>query len=486
MVTGNKKVLLAEHEKNIAEILGYLLRALDYEVISAVDGSSVLEIVRREQPDIIIIDCNLPVIDGFKVSRTLKEDFLTAHIPIIILIDKRQIRKKMLEIEQGVDDYITNPPDPIDLEVRLEMALRRTAHQLHANALTRLPGNRQIEKVIQSRMEEGAIFSVAYYDIDNFKSFNDKYGYMKGDSVIRHTAYIIATTVKKCGNKRDFVGHIGGDDFVVVTTPGRDRLIASESILSFNRTIPFHYNKGDRGDGYIVVKDRKGDISNMPLMSISIAIVNNKDCKLQNMMELMEIIAEIKSYLKTLQGSNFLVNRREPESKEFIRSSSSVAVSGKKPKQDDSIRYKPLGQILVELGAITFEQLEAALDRHWSTGQKIGQSVIDLGLASQGDITRAMEFQLNTPHYDIRTLNKNGELKIILDKIPLELMREYGVIPVDKDKNTLSLVMLNPKDTEAINKIKNRTGCKIAPFFVLENEFEEIWKRVIKKTDKGL
>ena len=167
-MTENRKVLLAEHEKGIQEILRYLLKALDYEVICATEGTSVIEIVRREQPDIIIIDSNLPATGGLEVSKTLKEDFLTAHIPVIILIDRKQIRKRMLEIEQGVDDYIANPPDPIDLEVRLEMALRRTMHQLHANALTKLPGNREIEKVIQSRIEGGGNFSVAYYDIDNF------------------------------------------------------------------------------------------------------------------------------------------------------------------------------------------------------------------------------------------------------------------------------------------------------------------------------
>src|SRR3989338_3957165 len=313
-----KKVLLAEHEAGIAEIIQYLLKAWDYDIVAISKGSAVMDAVRREQPDIIIIDCGLPDMDGLKVSKVLKEDFLTAHIPIIILIDKKQIRKKMLEIEQGVDDYIANPPDPIDLEVRMELALRRTSHQLYANALTKLPVNKQIEKAIHSRMEEKKLFSVAYYDIDNFKSFNDKYGYMKGDIVIRHVAYITATTVKRYGNPHDFVGHIGGDDFVVVTTPDRDRLIASESILVFNRAIHFHYSKEDRERTCIVSKDRRGNVVNMPLMSISIAIANNKNFPIKNMVELMETVTEIKSYLKTLSGSNFLVNRRQIEKKIFI------------------------------------------------------------------------------------------------------------------------------------------------------------------------
>ena len=481
-----RKVLLAEHDKNIVDILTYLLKAWDYEVVTATDGLLVLGIVRREQPDIIIINFNLPEIDGLQLSKLLKEDFLTAHIPVIILIDKKQIRKKMLEIEQGVDDYIVNPPDPIDLEVRMEMALRRIMHQLHANALTRLPGNRQIEKIIQSKFEEGAIFSVAYYDIDNFKSFNDKYGYRKGDSVIRHTAYIISNTVKKHGNKNDFVGHIGGDDFVVVTTPQRGRLIASESILDFNRLTSFHYNADDRGRGHLVAKDRRGKVVEMPLMSISVAIANNSECKLQNIVELMEIITEIKRHLKTLPGSNFLVNRRKEIKKEFTPvEEPSNKVLREKCKAEPKFNYKPLGQILLESKILDLNQLEMALDKHWSTGQRIGQSIIDLGYASSGDIVRALESQLNIPHYDIRALDKNGKLEECAKNIPARLIKERNIIPINQEKNVISVVMLNPKDIEAINEVKSFTGCNVAPFFVLEGEFDEIYKRIIKKADKG-
>ena len=484
MTAENKKVLLAEHDQKIADILIYLLNAWDYEVVIAADGEFVLELVRREHPDIIIIDCNLPKIDGFQVSKSLKEDFITAHIPVIILIDKKQIRKRMLEIEQGVDDYIANPPDPIDLEVRMEMAMRRTTHQLHANALTRLPGNRQIEKIIQSKFDEGAEFSVAYYDIDHFKSFNDKYNYMKGDAVIRQVAHIISQIVKKCGNKDDFVGHIGGDDFVVVTTPEKDRLIASESILTFSRIIPFHYSREDREAGHIIAKDRKGNVVRTPLMSISIAIVNNREFKIGNMVQLMEIIAEIKEYLKRLPGSNFLVNRRGPEKKEFIYSESET-LERKTQRPAPSFRYRPLGQILVESEVITVEQLGAALNKHWSTGQRIGQSIMGLGMASAGDIARALEIQLNVPHFDIKKLEKNLDLRQVVDKIPADLMRDRGVVPVKKEQNVVSLAMLNPKDIEVIDKIRGFTGCNVATFFVLENEFSEILGRTIKKADKG-
>ncbi|HAZ11032.1 MAG TPA: hypothetical protein DCY56_08060 [Candidatus Omnitrophica bacterium] len=333
-------------------------------------------------------------------------------------------------------------------------------------------------------MEEKKLFSVAYYDIDNFKSFNDKYGYMKGDSVIRHVAYITATTVKRYGNPHDFVGHIGGDDFVVVTTPDRDRLIASESILSFNRAMHFHYSKEDRERTYIVSKDRRGNVANTPLMSISIAIANNKYFPIKNMVELMETITELKSYLKTLPGSNFLVNRRQIEKKVFIDESYKEENSGS--KKEEKFKYKPLGQILLESQIITLEQLEIALNKHWTTGQKIGQSIIGLGMASSGDIARALESQFNIPHFDIRNLSENGEMKEIISKISFDIMKDCGVLPVRKDKNVLLLAMLDPKNMEVLAKIKSLTGCTIAPLFVLENEFSEIFDRIKKRADKGL
>ncbi len=102
----SKKILLAENERDITEILLYLFKAWDYETTVVSDGITLLEKIKKEMPDLIIIDSNLPKVDGLKVCKILKEDFLTAYIPIIVLIDKRQIRKKILEIEKGVDDYI--------------------------------------------------------------------------------------------------------------------------------------------------------------------------------------------------------------------------------------------------------------------------------------------------------------------------------------------------------------------------------------------
>jgi diguanylate cyclase (GGDEF)-like protein len=173
-----------------------------------------------------------------------------------------------------------------------------------------LPGNKLIERELIHRLDSQRSFSFHYLDIDNFKSYNDKYGYIKGNGVIVETARIISKNVKAYGNKQDFVGHIGGDDFVIVTVPDKTESIAKNTIGDFDSIVPSYYSDADRKTGFIVAKDRNGKVTNIPLMSLSIAIVNNTLSRISNLFELMDITTELKKYLKGLPGSNFMVNRR--------------------------------------------------------------------------------------------------------------------------------------------------------------------------------
>jgi len=385
-----KKILLVENEPLIGEILPKLLKPLGYEVMLALDGYAALEQVKMEFPALIIVDEHLPKMDGFTLCKILKSDFITSYIPIILLIEKRQIRKKILEVEQGMDDYILKPPDPIDLEVRIEMALRRTEHQVHADSLTRLPGNREIEKKIKAKIENSQLFSFIYFDVDNFKSFNDCYGYFRGDSVIMQTARIISASVKKLGNKDDFVGHVGGDDFVVITTPDKETLISHEIIQNFDRLIPLHYSQMHRKLKYIAVKDRSGNDIKAPVMTISAAIVNNRNLAIRNVIELTEVAFEIKKFLKAISGSKFLINRRTtlkgaPHRQSLVKESYSMPV---RFGQVFRRAKKPLGQLLLEAKLITDAQLEEALHEHWNTGQFLGQVLIKMDILSPKDLEK--------------------------------------------------------------------------------------------------
>jgi diguanylate cyclase (GGDEF)-like protein len=385
----NIKILLAEAESKIAEILPKFLRPIGYEVISCSDGKTALELAHRERPDLIIADANLPQMNGFSLAKILKSDFITSYIPIIMLIEKRQVRKEILDIEQGIDDYLLKPPDPIDLEVRIEMSLRRTEHQVHANSLTRLPGNRSIERVLKRKITEGNPLSFLYFDSDNFKSFNDRYGYLKGDDVIMQTARIITSVVKKFGNSNDFVGHVGGDDFVVITNPDKEAEISKNIISEFDRLVPYQYSPEDRKSKHLIVKDRSGKTIKAPLMSISIAIVNNKNRQISNLVELIEVAFEIKKYLKSISGSKFLINRRGTNQGIKKRTS---AITGthfvrfsKGKKEQERL---PLGQLLLQASLISESQLEEALKEHLSTGELLGQTLLRMKFISPLELNK--------------------------------------------------------------------------------------------------
>ncbi|MDD5291755.1 MAG: response regulator [Candidatus Omnitrophica bacterium] len=387
------KILLAEKEEALLEILHMLLKSFRYEVAIARSAEETLSAIKEVSPDLILIDKNLSHKDGLDVSKVIKEDFLTAYIPVIVLIDRKQIRKDLLEIEQGIDDYIVKPPDPIDLQVRIEMAVRRATHQFFANALTRLPGNRAIEIVLKKIFQANQEFSFGYVDIDRFKYFNDYYGYLKGDVVIIQTSQIISRTIKTYGNPADFVGHVGGDDFVFITTPDKEEAIAGEIIREFDRLIPYHYSKDDRQKGFIEVRDRQNKLSKVPLMSISIALIDNSSTKVNSLVELSEIASEIKNHLKSICGSKFLKDRRVENrgEKTRLKEPDKIIPKGKPRKKSDA--KIPLGQLLLESNLIKKESLEEALVKHWRTGQNLGQTLIKMGLVKEEDVMNMLKLQ---------------------------------------------------------------------------------------------
>jgi GGDEF domain-containing protein/CHASE3 domain sensor protein len=181
---------------------------------------------------------------------------------------------------------------------------------LDASPLTRLPGGIAIENVLKKRIESKQPLAFCVIDLDNFKAFNDHYGYAKGSEVIKKTAKIIEAVVKEKGTSYDFVGHVGGDDYVVITIPDRMCEIAGEIISLFDRCIPEFYDPLERQQGYIVGKTRQGIEMRFPIMSISIAIVTNDDREFVNTLQVSEIAAELKDYAKTIPESSLVVDKR--------------------------------------------------------------------------------------------------------------------------------------------------------------------------------
>jgi diguanylate cyclase (GGDEF)-like protein len=305
-----RKILLLDDEVDVLKWIGSLLESWGYEVTTSLDGFEALQLARAMKPDLILSDVSMEPLSGPQVCEKLKQDYVTRSIPIIMLTVHGHTLQKVEGLTRGADDYILKTVDPLELKVRIETVIRRTEEQSNANPLTKLPGNVAIDREVSRRLETHERFSVCYCDIDNFKAYNDRYGYESGDQIILHTARIIVDAVAAFGRAEDFVGHIGGDDFVFLTLPIFQENVCKEIIARFDETVPNFYHEEDRERGYIEVENRQGKLDTFPLMTISVAAVNNVGKEFENAHVISERATEIKKYLKQLEGSNYLSDRR--------------------------------------------------------------------------------------------------------------------------------------------------------------------------------
>ncbi|MGE5308635.1 MAG: diguanylate cyclase [Deltaproteobacteria bacterium] len=395
-----KRILIISSDDNLKKVLGFCFDGWGYEVAIHEAPANDIGFVKRLAPDAIVVDVYSASRSHLTICRLLKDDFITAFIPIITLINKRQLREQLLNLKQGVDDYLIKPPDPLDLRVRIEMAIKRAQYSFSATPLTGLPGGRMIEQVLMERIEHREHFCFGYIDIDGFKYFNDVYGYQRGDSVIVQTAHMLYTAVRKFGAREDFIGHIGGDDFVFISSVERAVPICENFICLFDNIIPFHYTAQDRARGFIVAKDRSRKTRNAPLMSVSIALINrHSSSELRNMLEINEKVAEVKRYLKEIPGSKFMADRRNG----LKEKNAPLQVYTK--KESVLKAYCPLGQILLERKVVTEDQLHEALMMHWRRDIALGETLKDLGYVQEGQIREALGIQ----RVRIRELTQENE-----------------------------------------------------------------------------
>jgi diguanylate cyclase (GGDEF)-like protein len=304
------RILIAEDERNLRQVLALQLNAAGYEVIEAVDGQAALEQAHSASPDLILLDVMMPRMDGYEVCRRIRAAFTTRHIPIIMLTARGEDDARITGLEGGANDYIIKPWGKRELELRIKNALEWSRQQRSASPLTGLPGNHSINEELKRRLAGGAAFAMLQMDIDFFKSFNDHYGYSRGDQAIQTLARIILTSAQKHGGDDAFVGHIGGDDFVVLTAPAHAETIAEDVIARFNEAVVQLYDPEDRARGSIEVPNRLHVNEKFPLMSLTIALVSTDRMPVSHLAELIDIAQELKSHGKGIPGSVLVGERR--------------------------------------------------------------------------------------------------------------------------------------------------------------------------------
>jgi diguanylate cyclase (GGDEF)-like protein len=305
-------ILVVDDDADVRRSVSALLEAR-FRTIEAGSGLEALRIVEHTRPDLILLDIMMPEMDGYSVCQRFREKPMYRNVPIIYLSAKGEIADRVKAVQLGADDYIKKPFDAGELEYRIEMCLRRAHRNLNANPLTGLPGNVIIQEQLDSCLSNGLRFAVLYIDIDNFKAFNDIYGFERGDDVIRSTAKILGDVVAEIGVPTDFVGHIGGDDFVITTDPERADRFAAEIIHRFDASIPEFYDEEVRRRGHVVTRDRRGHLQQYPLMTISIAGVHNEQRPIRHRGEISRIGSELKLYAKAHPNSFYIRDRRQRE-----------------------------------------------------------------------------------------------------------------------------------------------------------------------------
>jgi len=306
----SERVLVADDDPDILTVVKINFELDGFEVDSAVDGEDALQKATADPPDVIVLDIMMPRMDGLTALHRLRSQASTANIPIILLTARGLPEDRVRGLELGADDYITKPFDITELAARVRSVLRRTQAARDLSPLTGLPGNfkitAEIEKCISSKQD----FALVHGDLDNFKAFNDHYGFIRGDEVIRFCAKCFHEAADNLAIENAFVGHIGGDDFVAIIPPEVSESFAKEVIERFDDGILDLYDTADALRGYIEVIDRRGERYAFPVVSLSLGVASTDVREIETQWEASAIAVEMKEFAKKQPGSTYRIDRR--------------------------------------------------------------------------------------------------------------------------------------------------------------------------------
>jgi len=304
-----RRILLLHNELTPALTLTTALEKAGFQVVEGNLPDLALHELVHDPPCLILASEGTGGHSVETLTRNLKLDAFLGRLPLIVFVRDSRLN----DIDWGtlgVDDFITIPYRPEDVVHRVRLSLSRLARSLDANPLTRLPGNTTILLETTARIQSRQPFALAYIDIDNFKSFNDRYGYGRGDEVLIVACRILTTVVGELAGSEGFVGHVGGDDFVFMSRPDRIDAICQTVIKRFDLVIPDFYDRDDRLKGYIDSVDRRGNKEQFPIMSLSIAVVTNERVPIAHPGDVSKIASELKKRAKALKGSVYVKDER--------------------------------------------------------------------------------------------------------------------------------------------------------------------------------
>ena len=309
--TRTQKILVLSPDPTLARLFDAAFTPAEAEVTILCQGRGAVETLFIDPPDMLVVDAALADIPGLTLVTMVKSENVYRQLPVALVMDEAALGADLDWCAVEVDELLTRPLTAAMLRARVTLALARATRSLDANPLTKLPGNTSIIGRIQDLIDRKEDFALAYADLDYFKSFNDKYGFSRGDEVLMMTARIIVNTVRSVGGPTAFVGHVGGDDFVFILAIDRVEEACKAVVASFDGIVPHFYDADDRDRGFIQSVDREGNRRSFPLMAISIAVVFNRDGRLKHFGEASQTAMTLKKKAKENPKSCYVLDKRQ-------------------------------------------------------------------------------------------------------------------------------------------------------------------------------
>lgn len=308
-----KEIVIIDDTKEVYNLVKNLFRNEKDEYEITHSNSSKEDIAKglAEIPSLIIINGDGIQKDLLKVCEFIRKSPDNLITPMIVVASDKSTQERIAILKKVVEYYIQKPLNKDYFYYTIKNLARLIEANRCISNLTGLPGNAQIEIELKRRITGKKPFAVLYADLDNFKAYNDKYGFMNGDEVIKFTANCMREAIQEYGIKGDFLGHIGGDDFVSIIDYENARKIGKDIIKRFNANIGYFYSEEDNENGFIRIPNRRGKLEKYPLMTLTVAMISNKFKKYTSVLELGEDGAAVKKKAKTIPGSTFLENRRK-------------------------------------------------------------------------------------------------------------------------------------------------------------------------------
>lgn len=283
----------------------------NYKFISV--KSEQIDIALNNIPSLIIINEDAVARNVEELCEQIRRDEDNTITPVIVVSSNREKEHRLNILKKSVEYYIRKPVDEEYLYHTIKNIGRLLSINRTISPLTGLPGNVQIHAELKKRLTKKEEFAVLYIDLDNFKAYNDIYGFLKGDQIIQFTADVILSGVHTFFTEGTFVGHIGGDDFIAIVPYENIENICQTMIATFDKGVKRFFTEEDQEKGFIEVENRKGIIEQFPLTSVSIGVVVAEKGRFANILEIGEVSTQVKHMAKSVQGSSYSIDRRKQE-----------------------------------------------------------------------------------------------------------------------------------------------------------------------------